>query len=74
MWRSVTQCSYPLLHAADRGEESMAELKRAVSIFSAIDADETTRQPEVWKLVSWVRHEAPPCPLRCRAWPWGTRT
>ena len=42
-----------LLHAADRGEESMAELKRAVSIFSAIDADETTRQPEVWKLVSW---------------------
>jgi len=53
LWRSITQCSYPLLHAADRGEESMAELKRAVSIFSAIDADETTRQPEVWKLVSW---------------------
>ncbi len=42
-----------LLHAAGRREQSMAHLKRAVATFSAIDADETTRQPEVWKLVSW---------------------
>ena len=42
-----------LLHAAGRSDDSMAHLRRAVSLFSEIDADETTRQPEVWKLVDW---------------------
>jgi DNA-binding SARP family transcriptional activator len=42
-----------LHHVAGRPEESMAHLKRAVAIFSEVGADEATRLPEVWKLVSW---------------------
>ena len=42
-----------LHHAAGRPGESMAHLKRAVAIFSEVGADEATRLPEVWKLVSW---------------------
>jgi tetratricopeptide (TPR) repeat protein len=42
-----------LHHAAGRADESMAHLKRAVAIFSEVGADEATRLPEVWKLVSW---------------------
>jgi DNA-binding SARP family transcriptional activator len=42
-----------LHHAAGRVDESMAHLKRAVAIFSEVGADEGTRLPEIWKLVSW---------------------
>jgi tetratricopeptide (TPR) repeat protein len=42
-----------LHHAARRADESMAHLKRAVAIFSEVGADEATRLPEIWKLVSW---------------------
>jgi DNA-binding SARP family transcriptional activator len=42
-----------LHHAAGRGDESMDHLKRAVAIFSEVGADEATRLPEIWKLVSW---------------------
>jgi hypothetical protein len=31
----------------------MDHLKRAVAIFSEVGADEATRLPEIWKLVSW---------------------
>ena len=31
----------------------MAHLKRAVAIFRDVGADEATRLPEIWKLVSW---------------------
>ena len=31
----------------------MIHLKRAVTIFSEVGADEATRLPEIWKLVSW---------------------
>jgi DNA-binding SARP family transcriptional activator len=42
-----------LHHAAGRQDESMRHLKRAVTIFSEIGADQATRLPDVWKLVSW---------------------
>jgi DNA-binding SARP family transcriptional activator/predicted ATPase len=42
-----------LHHAAGRRDESMEHLKRAVAIFSEVGADEATRLPEIWKLVSW---------------------
>ena len=42
-----------LHHAAGRSDDSMAHLKLAVAIFSEVGADEATRLPEVWKLVSW---------------------
>jgi tetratricopeptide (TPR) repeat protein len=42
-----------LHHAAGRDEEAMAHLKRAVAIFAEVGADEATRLPEIWKLVSW---------------------
>jgi DNA-binding SARP family transcriptional activator len=42
-----------LHHAAGRPRESMEHLKRAVAIFSEVGADEATRLPEIWKLVSW---------------------
>jgi hypothetical protein len=41
-----------LLHAADRPDEAMAALKRAVAIFAEIGA-EGEPQPEVWKLARW---------------------
>lgn len=40
-------------HEAGRPDESMSHLKRAVAIFSEVGADEATRLPEIWKLVSW---------------------
>jgi predicted ATPase len=42
-----------LHHAAGRTEEAMDHLKRAVAIFTEVGADEATRLPEIWKLVSW---------------------
>ena len=42
-----------LHHAAGREEDAMAHLKRAVAIFAEVGADEATRLPEIWKLVSW---------------------
>ena len=38
--------------AAGDGEASMEHLKRAVSIFAEVEADDATRMPEIWKLVS----------------------
>lgn len=42
-----------LHHAAGHEDEAMTHLKRAVAIFSEVGADEATRLPEIWKLVSW---------------------
>ncbi len=42
-----------LHHAAGDETESMAHLKRAVTIFREVGADEAARLPEIWKLVSW---------------------
>jgi DNA-binding SARP family transcriptional activator len=42
-----------LHHAAGRPDEAMDHLKRAVAIFSEVGAEEATRLPEIWKLVSW---------------------
>ncbi len=42
-----------LHHAAGRTEDAMEHLKRAVAIFTEVGADEATRLPEIWKLVSW---------------------
>lgn len=42
-----------LHHAAGRTDEAMDHLKRAVAIFTEVGADEATRLPEIWKLVSW---------------------
>jgi DNA-binding SARP family transcriptional activator len=40
-----------LMRRAGRREEAMRHLKRAVTLFAGID--ESTREPEVWKLVAW---------------------
>lgn len=42
-----------LHHAAGHADEAMDHLKRAVAIFTEVGADEATRLPEIWKLVSW---------------------
>jgi hypothetical protein len=42
-----------LHHAAGADDEAMIHLKRAVAIFTEVGADEATRLPEIWKLVSW---------------------
>jgi DNA-binding SARP family transcriptional activator len=42
-----------LLHAAGDEDNAMVHLKRAVAIFTEVGADEATRLPEIWKLVSW---------------------
>ena len=42
-----------LHHAAGNDDEAMLHLKRAVSLFTEVGADEATRLPEIWKLVSW---------------------
>ena len=42
-----------LYHAAGMEDDAMAHLKRAVALFSEVGADEATRLPEIWKLVSW---------------------
>jgi hypothetical protein len=41
-----------LLHAAGRGEEAMAELKAAVTIFAEV-GEEGKLEPEIWKLSEW---------------------
>jgi DNA-binding SARP family transcriptional activator/predicted ATPase len=42
-----------LHHAAGDDNAAMGHLKRAVAIFTEVGADEATRLPEIWKLVSW---------------------
>jgi DNA-binding SARP family transcriptional activator/predicted ATPase len=42
-----------LHHAAGNEDDAMVHLKRAVAIFTEVGADEATRLPEIWKLVSW---------------------
>ena len=42
-----------LHHAAGNDDEAMSHLRRAVTIFREVGADEATRLPEIWKLVSW---------------------
>jgi tetratricopeptide (TPR) repeat protein len=42
-----------LHHAAGHDDDAMVHLKRAVAIFTEVGADEATRLPEIWKLVSW---------------------
>jgi DNA-binding SARP family transcriptional activator len=42
-----------LHHAAGNDDDAMVHLKRAVAIFTEVGADEATRLPEIWKLVSW---------------------
>jgi tetratricopeptide (TPR) repeat protein len=42
-----------LHHAAGHDDDAMVHLKRAVAIFTDVGADEATRLPEIWKLVSW---------------------
>ena len=42
-----------LHHAAGDDDAAMAHLKAAVAIFTEVGADEATRLPEIWKLVSW---------------------
>jgi tetratricopeptide (TPR) repeat protein len=42
-----------LHHAAGGDDDAMIHLKRAVAIFTEVGADEATRLPEIWKLVSW---------------------
>jgi DNA-binding SARP family transcriptional activator/predicted ATPase len=42
-----------LHHAAGGDDDAMVHLKRAVAIFTEVGADEATRLPEIWKLVSW---------------------
>ncbi|MDQ6779187.1 MAG: tetratricopeptide repeat protein, partial [Actinomycetota bacterium] len=39
--------------AAGDWDASMEHLKRAVAIFAEVGAEEATRLPEIWKLVSW---------------------
>jgi len=42
-----------LHHVAGDEDNAMIHLKRAVAIFSEVGADEATRLPAIWKLVSW---------------------
>jgi tetratricopeptide (TPR) repeat protein len=42
-----------LYHEVGRPDAAMDHLKRAVAIFTEVGADEATRLPEIWKLVSW---------------------
>jgi DNA-binding SARP family transcriptional activator len=42
-----------LHHEAGHPDHAMDHLKRAVAIFTEVGADEATRLPEIWKLVSW---------------------
>ena len=42
-----------LYHAAGDDDAAMVHLKGAVAIFTEVGADEATRLPEIWKLVSW---------------------
>ena len=42
-----------LYHRVGRSDEAMAQLERAVGIFSEIGADAGEMLPEVWMLVEW---------------------
>ena len=42
-----------LLHDAGQSDESMAHLKRAVSIFAEVGGHPGEMEPEIWKLVEW---------------------
>jgi len=42
-----------LHHAVGNDDEAMTHLKRAVTLFREVGADDATRLPEIWKLVSW---------------------
>jgi tetratricopeptide (TPR) repeat protein len=42
-----------LCHAAGDDEGAMRHLKRAAAIFSEVGGADSTRVPEIWKLVSW---------------------
>ncbi len=42
-----------LLHAAGDGDEALAHLKRAVSIYAEIGVEAGAVRPEVWKLTEW---------------------
>ncbi len=42
-----------LHHAVGNDDASRAHLRRAVTIFRDVGADDTDRLPEIWKLVSW---------------------
>jgi DNA-binding SARP family transcriptional activator len=42
-----------LHHAAGREAEALDHLRRAVTIFTEVGADEATRLPGIWQLVSW---------------------
>ncbi len=52
-WAALENNLADIAHAAGDADASMAHLKRAVAIFSEIEADDATRLPEIWKLVSW---------------------
>lgn len=41
-----------VLHAAERDDEAMEHLKRAVALFADIGGSDG-RQPEIWKLIDW---------------------
>ncbi|MFL6106343.1 MAG: ATP-binding protein [Marmoricola sp.] len=42
-----------LHHALGEEDEAMTHLKRAVTLFRDVGADDATRLPEIWKLVTW---------------------
>jgi tetratricopeptide (TPR) repeat protein len=42
-----------LLHQLDRGEESMAQFKQAVTIYAEIGQETGPARPEIWKLTEW---------------------
>jgi len=42
-----------LLHQLDRGDESMAQFKQAVTIYAEIGQEIGHAQPEIWKLTEW---------------------
>lgn len=42
-----------LLHEAERTNEAMSQLKLAARIYTEIDGEAGTMQPEIWKLVEW---------------------
>ena len=42
-----------ICHDAGRTEESMAHLKRAVSLFAEVGESATEREPGIWALAAW---------------------
>ena len=49
----VFDCNVSGRRSAGQDDDAMVHLKRAVAIFTEVGADEATRLPEIWKLVSW---------------------